>query len=524
MVFDNRQIRLRETEDHPVKDQPIARSRAQGFGRRDIMKVGAGAALAAMQAPAALGQGLPNRPAATTGTPSAGNAPAGGARSSGNGPMDETTRQLVSYVHSFSEANLTDRLVDAFNNTMLDSIAALITGLDSEPARICLRMARSTRSDLASTVLCYGVTTTPELAAYANTSMVRHTDFNDHASDMMPGVLAIGEALHASGRDVMIAIILAYQVNQALSAAAGDYQRRGWDQGLGVGAGTALACGKLLGLNEDQLANALSLAIVPSIPMRVTRTGALSMSKGCATAAAVRNAVFSTLIAREGMTGPAQPFEGRDGLWQLVTGPFKELRLPSREPETTLADSKRFPTEGYTQQLMPVIPEVRAWTSVDDIASIEVEMSHLGFLEIAEPVKWDPRNRETADHSMPFTLAVALIDGEISHASFSPKRFLDDPAVRRLMQKITVVENPKVSRRQTRITVRKNSGGELVKESVEAKPMMREDIHAKFDRVCAGIVSNDVRDRARAAWSNLRAARDIAEPIATLAAFRPSDR
>jgi 2-methylcitrate dehydratase len=108
--------------------------------------------------------------------------------------MDDTTRQLVSYVYSFSESNLTDRLVDAFDNTMLDSIAALITGFDSEPARICLRMARSTQSDLKSTVLGYGVTTSPELAAYANTCMVRHTDFNDHASDMMPGVLAIGEA------------------------------------------------------------------------------------------------------------------------------------------------------------------------------------------------------------------------------------------------------------------------------------------------------------------------------------------
>ncbi len=438
--------------------------------------------------------------------------------------MDETTHRLVSYVHAFSESNLTDRLLTAFDNTMLDSIAALITGLDSDPARICVRMARSTQSDLKSTVLGYGVTTSPELAAFANTCMVRHTDFNDHASDMMPGVLAIGEALHASGTQVMIAIILAYQINQALTDAAGDYQRRGWDQGLSVGVATALACGKLLGLDEDRLANALSLAMVPSVPMRVTRTGALSMWKGCATAAAVRNAVFSALIAREGMTGPAQPFEGRDGLWQLVTGSFKELRLPPREPGATLAASKRFPTEGYTQPLMPVIPEVRAWTNVDDIASVQIEMSHFGALEIAEPVKWDPHNRENADHSMPFTVAVALIDGEISHTSFSPARFLDDPAVRQLMGKITVVENPKFGLRQSRMTVRKKSGGELVKDAIEAKPMSREEIHAKFDRVCAGVVSNEARDRARAAWSNLRAARDIAGPISTLAAFQPQGR
>jgi 2-methylcitrate dehydratase len=170
---------------------------------------------------------------------------------------------------------------------------------------------------------------------------------------------------------------------------------------------------------------------------------------------------------------------------------------------------------------MPVIPEVRAWTNVDEIASVQIEMSHLGALEIAEPVKWNPRNRKNADHSMPFTVAVALIDGEISHTSFSPKRFLDDPAVRQLMQRITVVENPKFGLRQSRMTVRKKSGDELVKESVETKPMSREEIQAKFDRVCSGMVSNEVRDRARVAWSNLRAARDIAGPISTLSAFRP---
>src|SRR3984957_1560698 len=361
-----------------MKNEPLGAHRDHRFHRRDLMKLGTGAVVAAMQVPPAWAEGTPDRPATTTGGPPVAQAPAPDARSSGNGPMDETTRTLVSYVQAFSEAHLSDRLVDAFNNTMLDSIAALITGFESEPAKVCVRIARSTQSHLKSTVFGYGVTTTPELAAYANTSMVRHTDFNDHASDMMGGILAIGEALHAGGAQVMTAIILAYQINQALGEASGDYQRRGWDQGLSVGAATALACGKLLGLNDDQLANALSLAIVPSIPLRVTRTGVLSMSKGCATAAAVRNAIFSALIAREGMTGPAQPFEGRDGLWQLVTGRFRELRLSPREPGETLAASKRYPTEGYTQPLMPVIPEVRAWTTTDEIESINVEMSHLG--------------------------------------------------------------------------------------------------------------------------------------------------
>src|SRR5271170_299621 len=126
-----------------MKDEHIAGPEVRAWGRRDLMKVGAGAVVTAMQVPSASGEGLPTRPLSAMEAPPDGNAPTSGKRSSGNGPMDDTTRHLVSYVHSFAESNLTDRLVEAFDNTMLDSIAALITGLDSEPARICLRMARS---------------------------------------------------------------------------------------------------------------------------------------------------------------------------------------------------------------------------------------------------------------------------------------------------------------------------------------------------------------------------------------------
>jgi 2-methylcitrate dehydratase PrpD len=122
---------------------------------------------------------------------------------------------------------------------------------------------------------------------------------------------------------------------------------------------------------------------------------------------------------------------------------------------------------------------------------------------------------------MPFTVAVALIDNGIWYTSFAPERFLADPAVRQLMQKITISENTAFATRQSRMTVRKKSGEVMVKEAVEAKPMSGEENHAKFDRVCAGVVSNEARDRARGAWSNLRAAADIAGPIATFRAFRP---
>jgi len=538
-------------EDKMQEKDDDARPPLANVGRREAMKVGAGIVVGALSANRALAQ--------STGTESTQNKSSidradawehkerysgvtmqtgpgfknDSKRASGNGPMDETSRQLVEYTSKFSESDLNPALIDAFHNTMVDSVASLISGFESEPARICARLARTTQSTLKSTVLGYGITTTPELAAYANSTMLRHTDFNDHTSDMMGGVLAIGEALHSSGTEVMMAIILAYQINEALGGAGGDKPgfERGFDAGLYYLPATALAVGKLLRLNEDQLANALSLAITMHIPLRVDRSGTLSMQKGCATADAVRCAVFAALAAREGMTGPAQPFEGRAGLWQQISGPYKELRLPYRNRAgiALTGGIKRSPAEGWTQVVHEaIIPDLRAWTKADDIESIHIEMAYWGWLEIADPPKWDPLNRETADHSMPYEVARAIIDGEVYVDSFTAEKAVD-PVARRLMNKITVSVNPEYSDHgQVRMTVRNKAGAVFTKDTNKragessnfGTPVTHDEIIAKFNRICEFMhVANDQRDRVLKQWSDLRAIKDIAEPMNTLAKF-----
>jgi 2-methylcitrate dehydratase len=492
------------------------------------MKMGAGAAMTVWNAQTSAPQTAP--PLAAAVTRSGWKNDAG--RASGNGPVDDTTRQIVRYVTSFSEANLTGPLAAALGDTMLDAVSCIISGFESEPARICARMARTTQSTLKSTVLGYGVTTSPELAAFANGCMLRHADFNDlgpggHVSDILSGLLAVGEAFHSTGPQMLAAVALGYEIAGALAVALpnGD---QGWD-GPFEGPATAMAAGKLMGLNEDQIANALSLTLVPHMPMKVSHAGALSHWKGCHSSESVRCAVFSTLLAREGMTGPAQPFEGRQGLFEHL-GRFKELRLPAASPDGRMVVQrmgfKRFPSEGSTQSILELAPQIRAWTKADDIASIYVQLPRDGWLETADPSKWDPRNRETADHSMPYVIAVALIDGDVYLDSFTPKR-IQDPLVRQLMEKITVGTDSSLTYQgAARLTVRTKTGSELVKQTLVHlnTPMTRQEIIAKFNRVCAFMsVADEQRDRSRAEWSNLLAVRDIAEPIRALAHFgRPS--
>jgi 2-methylcitrate dehydratase len=523
--------------DKPMTDAGTARPRA--LGRRKLMKIGAGVAMASVGVPHVFGQEPPQAPGAAPRRAPA-ERPAGvrsvtGAgyrndanRVGGNGPMDDTSRTLVEFTHSFSEAHLTQPVLAGSSKTMIDTIVALVAGFDSDVGRICTRLSRYTPAgELKSTIAGYGVTTTPEAAAFANSFMVRVCDYNDgdpehggHVSVIIPGILAIGEAVHSTGSEVLQAVAVGYEI---LNGFAHVVRAPGFD-GPFEGLATALACGKLLKLDEDRLANAASLALVPHMPLTVSHVGALSHWKSGHSPIGIRNGVFAALMAREGMTGPAQPFEERTGLMDVVTGPF-ELKLPAVQGHLGIENFrvKRYPAEGNSQAILhQAIPDLRKFTTADEIASVRIEMAFGSWQEIGDPPKWDPRNRETADHSMPYMMAIALTDGQVYLDSFSEKRYLHDAAIRDLMAKITCEPNPELNEPQgrTRITVKKKNGQTMTKDVLQEIPVTYEEVLAKFDRVCEYMsVPTAQRDRAKAAWTNLKAVKDIAEPIRDLARF-----
>lgn len=358
-----------------------------------------------------------------------------------------------------------------------------------------------------------------------------------HPSDMISALLAVGEVSNSSGIDLLGAIFLSYEVLGSLGDSV-PTRELGWDQGTFMGAATALGAGRLLGLNRSQLANAVSLAVVPNVPLRVTRTGSLSMWKGCATAASVRNAVFGARLAALGMTGPDEPFEGSSGLWDQVTGPFELTlpRYPSGQRVVELSHMKQFPAETHSQALLGIVPKIRDWAAVDEIETIEISTYWHAYHEIgSHPSKWDPKTRESADHSLPYLLAVALVDGAITLDSFSEER-ISDPSLRPLMARISIQENPEytaayrpeggtiAAEPRSRISITTRSGRRLDEEVSYAKghaknPMKRDGINEKLDLASRGIVSRKQVEDIRDAWWNLASLDDIGGAIRTIAAF-----
>ena len=367
--------------------------------------------------------------------------------------MDATTRLLSDYSSRISFEDLDTATVHQVKRTVIDTVGCAMGGYLSEPAKIARVLAGSVAGNPAARVLGTAEYSSLDMAAFANGCMIRFLDCNDsyfspgggHPSDMIAAALAVAHAYGRDGRSFLTSVALAYEVFCRLSdqVVSGDL---GWDQGMFGIVGAACAAGFLMGLERDKLAHAISLSLAPNLPLGVTRTGELSMWKGCATASATRAGVFAAQLAAAGMTGPAEPFEGRRGLWEQAG---VEERVTLEEfggdgQNFLISDTtfKFYPSQIHTQAPIGLAIELRPQVNISEIESIGIQIYKSGVSSPAtEPEKWDPQTRETADHSIPFLVAMALQDGAVTPNSFTPQR-IADPSLRDLMGKMTMSERP----------------------------------------------------------------------------------
>ena len=417
---------------------------------------------------------------------------------------------MGAYAASLDGRDFPPHTVHETRRRILDSVGCALGAFAAEPCRIARDLAPPVQGDGAARILGARQSTSPDMAAFANTAMIRYLDCNDsfvspgggHPSDMLPAVLAAAEVARASGRAVMTALVLAYEIYGRFAERFAT-REKGWDQGLFIGLASACAAGKVLGLPEKRLAHAVSVTAVSHVPLGQTRVGELSMWKGCATAMAVRNGVFAALLARGGMEGPPQPFEGRYGLFEQVTGAlrldgFGDARagVPFKITDTSI---KFFPAQIHTQAGAAMALELRDAFDLDDLERIRIATYGVAVRNAAgEPQKWDPKTRETADHSLPYVVALALTDGALTPAGFDPRR-IRDPLLRPLMRKVEVSEDPEATRnypaqQRARMEVDLRSGRRLTRavdypRGHSRNPLSDSELERKFLGLTSDVLS-----------------------------------
>jgi 2-methylcitrate dehydratase len=422
--------------------------------------------------------------------------------------MDRTTDLLSTYACRLTYQDLPPEAVHQAKRTLIDTFGCALGGFHAEPAVIARRLASRVTSSMPSRVLGTKDDSAPDMAGFANGVMVRYLDCNDayfspgggHPSDLIPAILAMAHPLGGDGQTVITAIVLAYEVFCRLSdqVVAGDL---GWDQGIFSVIGAACGAGKVMRLDRQAMSQAISLAIVPNLPLGVTRVGELSMWKGCAAACATRAGIFAAQLAEEGMTGPAEPFDGPRGLWEQAIGQQVALQQlgGGREPFRITATSfKGFPSQIHTQGPIGLALELRPQLDTSEIAAIRLRTYRTAVRSAAtDPQKWDPHTRETADHSIPYLVATAFQDGSVTPASFAPDR-IRDPALRQLIAKMTIEEDAEFTERfpgelNCRMEVTSASGRRLIAATAYPKghqqnPLKDAELEAKFRHLADGIL------------------------------------
>jgi 2-methylcitrate dehydratase len=363
--------------------------------------------------------------------------------------------QLADYACALRFEDLSKEVVHEVQRRMLDSLGCALGAWKEEPCVIARKVASDFSAKQGSTIIGTNHKAPPDWAAFANGCAIRYFDYNDtylskepaHQSDNISAALAIAESVGATGQELITAIALAYEV-QCRFCDAASIRARGWDHVTYGTFSTALACAHLMKLDPQKTRHAVNIAGVAGAAMRQARAGELSHWKGVAFAAAARHGVFSALLARAGMTGPGPIFEGQMGFEKQlgvslgnVGEKFKDA--PSMILKTSI---KYWPAEYHSQSAIEAALSLR--NEVADPSKIKrvIIESHDASVDIigSEPEKWKPKTRETADHSLPYITAIALIDGEVTSNQFDPERF-KDPDVWKFLENVKVERNAELS-------------------------------------------------------------------------------
>lgn len=423
--------------------------------------------------------------------------------------------ELAEFVDRVTFDDIGEEALEQLRIRVLDTLGVAIGALDAEP----IRAIRGLLDDLGgapTSTLVGGGRTSPERAAFFTSALSRYLDFMDsylakgetgHPSDNFGAVLAASESVGGSGKELLTALAVAYQVQSRLSDVA-PVRAAGFDHTVQGAYAAAAAAAKALRLPAEQIADAVAISGTANNALRVTRTGNLSHWKGLAYPQVAKEGTFAALLAGRGITGPEEVFEGNKGFKETIAGDFT-LDWSAEDLEAVRRSIiKRHNAEIHSQSALDAAQEIRGREGFDAGA---VESVRLTTFDVAHSIigggeegdKRTVRTKEEADHSLPWMLAVVLLDGELTPAQYAPERILAED-VQQLMTRVEVSPDEDFSRRfpeemPADLTVTLTDGttfhaARSAYEGFHTHPLDWDGARRKFDLLAAPFADAALRD------------------------------
>jgi 2-methylcitrate dehydratase len=441
---------------------------------------------------------------------------------------DRITKALAQFASRVSYDNLTERTISEVKRRVIDTIGCLISGYNEDASVAARKLADRYINGKGATIIGSGKKAPADIAAFANGTAIRYLDYNDtylsveplHPSDVIAPLAALAEERGISAKRLIAAIAAAYEIGVIFCDEA-SLKSNGWDHVNYITIATVVGGANLLGLSPEETEQALALAIVPHAAMRQTRNGEISMWKGAAAANAARNAVFALQLAECGMKGPYEPFEGTMGVnYQMLNKQLNpdsvvaKLANNDSPDRITITYVKNWAVEYMTQSAIEAALALREQIQdLADIQHIHIETFQLAYDVLAkDKQKWEPKTRETADHSLPYIVMAALEDKKIDLNTFSAQRLADKQTLERLKTIITVEVTDEMNAgypdgNPNRITITLRDGNKLQKlvkhpAGHSGNPMSNEQIERKFLRLTDGYLTGEQQNQGlKEIWS-----------------------
>ena len=423
---------------------------------------------------------------------------------------------------------------------ILDSLGCGLGALGSEPTRMIKAYIDEFGNDSHCTLIGGGVGDVERAALY-NSALIRYLDFNDsylakgetcHPSDNLGAILAAGEWAGSTGRDVMTALAVAYQIQCRLSEVA-PVRARGFDHTVQGAYAVAGGVSKVLGLGPVQTANAIAISGTAFNALRVTRTGKLSHWKGLAYPNLAACCTRVALLARQGITGPLEVIEGEKGLMDAITGYFdlswngEDLGYVGR------TSVKKYNAEIHSQTAIEAVLTLRQGYQflAKDVERVNVEIFDVAYNIIGGGEEGDKSmvsTKEQADHSLPYVLAVALIDGQVMPEQYEAER-IQRKDVQTLLRAISIQPGPSLSKRfpkemPCRIEITLKDGRVVEQEADDyegffTRPMSWETAIKKFNKLAAPNTTEGQRAAIAETVTNLEqvSARELMKQLGAVA-------
>jgi len=451
------------------------------------------------------------------------------------------TAGMSRWAAALSYAQLSQDAVYQAKRFLLDSVGCALGGYQQHDVKIALAVLDEIAGRGRATVIGTGKRIDPVSASLANGLMIRCMDYNDiywkqdpsHPSDIFPAALAGCERTKSDGRELIVGLVLGHEFEMRFCEAAfPGIRERGWHHATLTAFVSPIVAGRGMHLGWEQIQHAIGISASRHATLGAVTAGKLTMMKNAVDPMATQSGVLAALMAEKGYTGPEHVVDGKEGLTHCF-GPSWKLNLLTdglgESWRITQCGMKAFPTEALTHTPISAVLDI---VKSNDLKPEQVEKVQIRSLAraadiLSDPSKYDPRSKETADHSLPYVIAAAIADRQVTPVQFEMKKIMD-PTIRAQLKKVEVVADPEIEKvfpalQRVIVNLTTTDGRTFTKQLDYPKgdprnPLSDAEVEEKFAALAEGVLSEGAQKKLKNAIWNLEKVASVSRLMALMKA------